>query len=187
MLIILHLPINTVAAGQTGGNESSEITLSNWINHPEIRAVREIYKEIKRGLEEGSLKARRVSYDYMSDKCSMTYPFKWQEITFDENRLTRLFRFSQIISHGETMNMERYYDRNGQLRFVLILFEVSGTERIYLNSKGDVIFSVKEMDKKYMQTDYPYEKGDFPVNPSRSDDLYDSFIKLENPPCPILK
>jgi hypothetical protein len=164
---------------------ASEITLTNWISHPEIKEIRKIYQDIKKRLETNELATMKIRYDYESEKCTLAYPMKWEEIAYDKQKITRMYQFSQIISHGDTLNVERYYDEKGQLRFVLILWEFSGTERIYLNAKGDIIFSVKKEGEDFTLTHY--EKDDFFLNPSRSESLYNSFLTIKSPRCPILE
>jgi hypothetical protein len=165
---------------------ASEITLSNWISHPEIKEIRKIYQDIKENIKIGKYKTKKIRYDYESEKCTSTYPAKWEEIAYDKQKITKLYIFSQIISHGDTLTIERYYDDQEQLRFVLILWEYSGTERIYLNAKGDIIFAVAQKGQEHTVTQY--EKDEFPVKPSKSDGLFNEFtVKSENPDCPIIK
>ena len=80
------------------------------------------------------------------------------------------------------MEIERFYDKNGTLRFIFkksILDEL----RIYLNSKGEVIWSVEKRGNVYTRSDY--DIGDWETEPSISKKAFELYNRVSE--CPIQK
>lgn len=149
------------------------INLENWKSHPEIKEVRSIYDLIQESIKNNNLKTQRVDFDFTSQECTRTYPVKWREIAVDGNGKTRLFVESQIISHRETMTTQRYYDDNGQLRFVFVTYDYPRQERIYLSKDGSILFGVEKNGDEYAAVDY--DEDEWFVKPATQALAFEAF------------
>ncbi len=134
------------------------VKLEDWKNHPDVREVRTIYDEIKRGSSENKYKAKTRNYDVESPSCP-TYPIKSETLVVDEANRPRMLKVDQIISHREVLTVERYYDKAGRLRFVFV-DHTSGPTRIYLNTEGKVFWAVEQDGEKFTVGDYSAGNGE---------------------------
>jgi len=154
------------------------VKLEDWKNHPDVREVRAIYDEIKIGTKENKYKTRTRNYNVESPSCS-TYPTKSKTLVVDEANRPRMLKVDQIISHREVLTVERYYDKTGRLRFVLV-DHTSGPTRIYLNTEGKVFWAVGQDGEKFTVGDS--SPGDWETKPSNATVAKDMFN--ESGSCP---
>jgi len=117
------------------------VTLKNWRTHLRIAEIRAIYEEIQgeRAQGRGTTATRRFDYD--SPQCQSTYPVQATSLWRDEAGRPRAYVVDQIVSHRESMRIERYYDHEGRLRFVLVN-RFPGETRIYMGTEGAVLWAV---------------------------------------------
>lgn len=154
------------------------LKLEDWRNNPDIKEVRAIYDEIQSGIRERRLKTKTRNYDVESALCP-TYPVKSETLVIDEANRPRMLKTEQVKSHRETFFVERYYDRAGKLRFVL-LEDGAVPARIYMNAEGKVFWAVEQDGDKYTVGDY--SAGDWPTEPSDSAKAKERFY--EDGSCP---
>lgn len=144
---LANIPLTAKAAKE----EAKNITEENWLKHPLIAEVRKIYKEVKREIKRGDLTIDRQ--DFTKLPCDRgTYPLERKEIATDKKGQIRMYAFAQRISHGDLWTVEHYYDRSGTLRFMYMSNEskiyTTIENRIYLDSRGRVIWDVKKEGRK---------------------------------------
>src|SRR5881409_1213709 len=115
------LLLSTSACGSGASQPAAygDVTLKNWRTHPRIAEIRAIYEEIQgeRAQGRGTTATRRFDYD--SPRCQSTYPIQSTSLWRDEAGRARAYVVDRTVSHRETMRVERYYDQEGRLRFVL--------------------------------------------------------------------
>ena len=137
------LLLSTGACGSGASHPTAygDVTLKNWRTHPRIAEIRAIYDEIqgKRSQGRGTTAARRFDYD--SPQCHATYPVQATSLWRDEAGHTRVYVVDRTVSHGEMMRVERYYDPQGRLRFVLVN-RFPGETRVYMGTEGAVLWAV---------------------------------------------
>jgi len=59
----------------------------------------------------------------------------------DEAGRARAYVIDRSVSHGEKLRVERYYDKEGRLRFVLVN-RFPGKTKIYLGADGAVVWAI---------------------------------------------
>jgi hypothetical protein len=69
----------------------------------------------------------------------------------------------QTASHRETTRIERYYDHEGRLRFVLVN-RFPGETRVYLGTEGTVVWAV--IRDHGADTLEPHDRDDWEAKPS---------------------
>jgi len=161
-------------------NPQPQISLGNWITHQDVKDVRVIYNEIENGIETNKYKTITKRFDTKSPSCS-TYPIRTEALVTDsKNRVRKLF-IEQIGSHREPFTIERYYDANGVLRFAYVDRLISSV-RIYLDSKGKVIWAVEKSDKETRE--YSSNNDDWETKPVSASGAL-KFFKLKQL-CPLI-
>lgn len=137
----LLLSTSACGSGTSHTRAYGDVTLENWRTHPRIVEIRAIYEEIqgKKAQGRGTTASRRFDYD--SPQCQATYPIQATSLWRDEAGRTRAYMVDQTVSHRETMRVERYYDQEGRLRFVLVN-RFPGETRVYMGPEGSVLWAV---------------------------------------------
>jgi hypothetical protein len=121
----------------------TQITGSNWMNHPRIVAIREIVVEIDSLITKGSLKSKKTEQGY-----SGPYIDDMRQAFFDSKGKIR-----KLVTSGgsedSSLTFTSYYDKDGRLRFVYIVGgAVNGTgiqHRIYLDAAGAKIWEIQKL------------------------------------------
>jgi hypothetical protein len=127
LLVSLAISLPCLAAEST-------ITEENWINHPNILEIRNIYNDIEKQINE-------ENYDRLMFRSSgVEYDIWW-----DKSFIVR--KIQRVISSGGSGNINgAYYDSEGALRFFLNKFRSDGDEevrgRYYFSKSGEVVYPV---------------------------------------------
>lgn len=173
----LFLPTFSLAGGP--------VTLDNWLNHKEVVKVRKIYNQINRDIKDNELQLSNKKFDYKSNLpgCVRSYQIKSRGIATDDLGRIRRFVENQRISHGESMRTELYYDLKGVLRFVFVNYEYPRQERVYLDTKGEILISLITEGKK--TTDLGVKAGDYQVKLDKQVLARDRYH--EKTSCPLQK
>ena len=159
------LLLSTSACGSGASQPAAygDVTLKNWRTHPRIVEIRAIYEEIKveRAQGRGTTATRRFDYD--SPQCQATYPVQATSLWQDEAGRPRAYVVDQTVSHRETMRIERYYDHEGRLRFVLVN-RFPGETRVYMGTGGTVLWAVvRDHGADAIE---PHDRDDWETKPS---------------------
>lgn len=152
-----------ISAGTYGAEYA--LKLEDWKHHPDVKAVREIYDEIKAGIKDNSYKSRTRKFDVESASCE-SHPLKSETLVSDTAGRVRLYKIEQLGSHREPFTIERYYDSNGQLRFVFVE-RLFSNERVYLNSAGNVFWAVEQRNNKLTVSDSSSDDWEMRPNSAR--------------------
>ena len=158
-------------------NAGENITIDNWRGNENLSDVRLVYKES----QSEKFKENKKIYNINSSACSV-YPIKEKLVRVDKTGKVRKLSIIQIISHGELLLSERFYDEKGIIRFVFIKSALSET-RIYLNQKGLVIWAVNKDDNVYTKAEY--SKDDWETLPATSTKAAVQYNELEK--CSLIK
>jgi hypothetical protein len=170
---IVHLVCCAFLLGTSAGTNGAQyaLTLEDWKNHPDVKAVREIYDETKAGIKDKKYRSTNRRFDVEAASCA-TYPVKSETLVFDTVNRVRLFNIEQIGSHREPFTVERYYDSNGALRFVFVERLFSNV-RIYLDSAGNVIWAVEHSNNKF--TVFDSKNDDWEMKPNNAKEAREEF------------
>ena len=145
VIVILFLSPRVLAL-----DAGADIKLNNWLQHERIVEIRELFSEIQSSGWKESIK----NFDYDTKDCfADRYPVKYTKIIQDPKGMVRKFSYAQIVSHGQIVEFESYYDAMGNNRFVYYKLgqEIS---RIYLNKSGNVFWGVTESSGKTIIDEY---------------------------------
>jgi len=164
-------------------SDAELITIENWISYPEIKQIRLIYNEIIIERKNNNIKEKKKIFDVKSEKCrSQHTTYISKTIGYDVKRLVRYFKETEYISPNSVGATEYFLDKNGITRFMfLTLGDKSHNVRVYFNKKGIGIFSVEQIDGKYVKdrlavTDYT------PLSAKKLEELFS--IKSS---CPVIE
>lgn len=159
----LLLSTSACGSGASQPGAYGDVTLKNWRTHPRIAEIRAIYEEIQREQAQGRGTAVTRRFDYNSPQCQATYPVQATSLWQDEAGRTRAYVVDQTVSHRDAMRIERYYDQEGRLRFVLVN-RFPGETRVYLGNEGAVLWAVS--GDHGPDADEPYDRDDWETKPS---------------------
>ena len=155
-MIILFVVIGCV--NNISANEA--ITNKNWLVHPKIKEIRQIYKDISKLNSEDKLNGRYQNYEYCEP-----YEDTRRELLTERNGTPRYY-YQTGGSEDSAVSWHFYYDGNGNLRFALIeAGAVNNTKiehRIYFNQKGERIW---EIQKKLEGPGYTFPRENWPLDP----------------------
>lgn len=157
------------------------LTIENWESHPEVKEVREIRREVNKGLKERKYQVKERRFDVEAPSCS-TYPVKWERLVSDSHNRPRLYQIEQLGSHREPFKVERYYDSSGTLRFVFVDRLISSV-RIYLNREGKVFWAVSRSGNRFSVFDAGNE--DWETKPNTANGAKHEFEARQ--PCPEIR
>lgn len=178
------LLLSTSACGSGASRPAAygDVTLKNWRTHPRIVEIRAIHEEIQgeRAQGKGTTATRRFDYD--SPQCQATYPVQATSLWQDEAGRPRAYVVDQTVSHRESMRIERYYDQEGRLRFVLVN-RFSGETRVYMGTEGAVLWAViRDNGADAME---PYDRDNWEIKPSTAAEAKVAFEGAAQ--CPEVK
>ncbi|MFC1665998.1 hypothetical protein ACFL17_10330 [Pseudomonadota bacterium] len=162
-------------------SSNNHLTIENWKDNEAIAEVREIYNEIQSKIKTNNFMQHHKNYDVKSKSCA-TYPIKHKSIAVDKAGFVRKLRIIQLISHRKPLLIERYYDVNGVIRFILKK-SAHIEDRIFLDEKRNVILSVENHNGNVSIT--AYTNKDWETKPPTSSEA----MKLYNDSygCPSKK
>jgi len=163
------------------GGTDRPVSIDNWTNHPDVKEVRTIYDEIKRGIKDKKYKTKARRFNVESPLCS-TYPVKAELLTVDGENKPRLYQVEQIGSHREPFTVGRYFDPKGALRFVYVDRVISSV-RIYLNRESKVFWAVKKNGDKL--TAFDSNNDDWETKPNSASGAREAF--QEQQLCPEIE
>lgn len=122
--------------------DNTEINESNWLNHPKIVEVREIYNEVEGEIRSKNVIEQKKIYEY-----SEPYAPTLKVIYFDKYNIVRKYT-EEAGSDDSALEFYYYYDHQQLLRFVFIKGgAVNGSileHRIYFDSNGKKIWEIQK-------------------------------------------
>jgi hypothetical protein len=139
--ILVITIITTISAGYV--YSQSPIISSNWMTHPDVVAIREVFTEIESRISDKEYDSVRAEQEY-------TQPYKdvLREAYFDSSGTLRKLTTSGG-SGDSALTFHYYYDGEERLRFVFVLGgAVNGTaieHRIYLNTESQKIWEIQTL------------------------------------------
>ena len=169
------LLLSVVWAAAHSGNE---ITGENWINHPEIVEVRNLYQSIMALRDSGRLVVKERKFDYCRP-----YQDTLRQLFSDEKGNPVIYHYERG-SDDSALRVELYYDTSAVRRFCLIKAgAVNGTQlehRVYFSAAGERIWEIQKLLKGPGYT-FPktWPDSDLPGNPETA--------FMESNPCAELK
>jgi len=150
----------------SGYSFAQTITKDNWLEHEQIKEVRELYLFTENHI---------TSTDYKEFQLSSYSSILTANIILtsyiDENLGIRKLKYDQD-GDGKTLSISMYYDKYLILRFALINVQLYGTVndedniekydyRIYFNNTGELIWKVKSVDGTYSEWSKDINTKDF--------------------------
>lgn len=139
--IFLFVLLCLINGANIAASKEAEITESNWIDHPEIKEIREIYSAIEADIKSINIIEHKKIYEYEE-------PYKpvLKAIYVNKNNVARKY-VEEASSDDSALSLSYYYE-NKILRFVFIKGgAVNGSHmehRIYFNSKGKRIWEIQK-------------------------------------------
>ncbi len=130
------------------------VTEKNWVNHPEIKRIRVLFKEINSEKDAGAFDKKEQSHGYC-----VPYEDTARTLYLDKNGKGRLYAYEG--GSGDSMvRTELYYSESGVRRFAFIKAgAVNGTElqhRVYFSESGEKIWEIQKLIKGPGYT-FPHE------------------------------
>jgi hypothetical protein len=140
-----YVLVIVISFSQLSLAQTSEITKTNWQQHPEIKAARQIYQNIEAAISGKRLKRSGRKFDYCQPgEDSLRLKFTDSAGKISKYTLER-------GSDDSSITMNHYYDTEATLRFVFITGgAVNGSKlehRIYFDANGKRIWE----DHKYIK------------------------------------
>lgn len=136
-------------------NDSSEITESNWLNHPKIKEIRGIYNVIQNSITTNEFKSETKEIKLETPKFKAITKFS------DSNNIIRKY-IKQGGSEDSAHSVSYYFSTSKKLRFVLLSVRATnGTNleyRLYYDEQGNKIWENKSLIKG---PGYPVKPDDF--------------------------
>lgn len=163
-----------LAHGALGG-ERPPATLESWKNHPDVKEVRAIETEISNSIRKKRYSVKKRLFRVRSPRCSEPYPMISETLYIDAKNRVVLYHIKQMGSDEESFTIDRYYDRNGKLRF-FFLDRVTSNSRIYFDHDGAQFWAVDQEGDKFS-----ISQG-WETEPLTANDARKAF--LEQQPCP---
>ena len=137
MIIMVSLLSNLIFAF-----DNTEINESNWLNHPKIVEVREIYNEVEAEIRYKNVIEQKKIFEY-----SEPYAPTLKVIYFNKFNIVRKYT-EEAGSDDSALEFNYYYDHKQILRFVFIKGgTVNGSileHRIYFDSNGKKIWEIQK-------------------------------------------
>ena len=133
-LMLLLGAVLCISFLSTGASAVDWITDANYINHPAVKKIRKIYRQINAAESTGQLKEKSRTCHENDGAIELRV-----RLFRDRSGLTRKY----VVSGGSddsSVQAEYYYDDSGTLRFIFgTLNAVNGTsieKRVYFDEKG---------------------------------------------------
>ena len=140
MLTIIKTSIHLIILSflLTNPLRANEITQQNWINHPEIKHVRALYKAIEKREKAHQLQKKVKTLACESSATTLT------AIIYNEKTSTQKFSLQAQTEDSRETNLY-YYDQEGGLRFMLSIYReadhIHTETRGYYDSKGQPLYT----------------------------------------------
>ena len=139
-LAIIIVSCTSVCAGQTPG-----ITSKNWVDHPAVKEIREMYAEVRQLMDAKKLVRKEKHFE----DCE---PYQDAvRIMYADSRHTVRNYYVDAGSDDSLVRRDFYYDKDGKLRFAFIKGgAVNGTtieHRIYFDPAGKRIWEIQKLVK----------------------------------------
>ena len=93
------------------------MNLMNWMRHPAVKELRELYYRINVGVTTGHGNSTERMFDSVSPLC-VSYPIHAEVLHRDEAGVVQRFDVTRRESHSELLKIFRYYDDCGIIRSV---------------------------------------------------------------------
>ena len=87
-------------------------------------------------IDTGRFRLERRAFKITDECLRQNYPFVERRLARDLQNRVRFYQSTQIISHGERMTIEHYYDENGTQRFIILRGGIANTLGVALGSDG---------------------------------------------------
>jgi hypothetical protein len=120
------------------------ITEKNWVSHPEIVEVRNIYQKVVELKNSGQLRIKERTFD----TTDFPYEDDIRRLFVDKNNKPRIYTF-EGGSDDSAVKREMFYDENGKLRFALIKAGAYNNtkieHRIYFSKNGKKIWESRKL------------------------------------------
>ena len=118
--------------------QAKEITQQNWLTHPEIKQIRDIYKAIEQQVTNKSLHKifKHIDCELQATGFDMTF--------YNDQKNTR--KYSIIVqSEDSKESSSYYYDQQKTLRFIFSVYNEVGSNRQetrrYYNASGQHLYT----------------------------------------------
>lgn len=125
----------------SAGQDTGPITAANWLRHPQIVDVRQIYEEIRTGIDGKRFKKEWTVYQDCTSRVDSAR-------TVYRDRNGARYYYASGGSDDSRVDRNFYYDTKGVLRFVYITGgAVNGTavqHRIYFDAAGKRIWEIQK-------------------------------------------
>ncbi|HEX8889731.1 MAG TPA: hypothetical protein VF779_11300 [Pyrinomonadaceae bacterium] len=134
----LTTPQGINMSGLLPQEDATEITKSNWQQHPKIKAIRAAVQAVKAGLTSKTFRIKRRAFEYCEP-----YEDTARTIATDSKGVVRFYQ-NEGGSDDSALKWEHYYDESGRLRFVFITGGAANgsklEHRIYFDETGKRIW-----------------------------------------------
>ena len=167
------------ASGERNAGQETEITKTNWQQHPKIKAVRAVVQSVDADLKKRRYKVSKREFEYCEP-----YADTERMMAADANGRVRQYGKAGG-SEDSSLNWKHYYDEGGHLRFVFITGGATNgaqlEHRIYFDETGKRIWE----DQKYVKgTAYTFPEV-WPEKDLQISDPAKAFAAAS--PCPETK
>lgn len=159
----------------------NDITMENWISHPEIIKVRDIYNEVKKGMSENKISLFKKTYDIKAEMCESNISKVSETIGYNLSHVVRYYKEEIFIYPPTVGEIEYYLDENGVTRFIFKKYDQSHNTRVYFDHNGNPIFSVDSVNDKFVKDRVKLKKYNS-LSASTIKEIYEM-----NKECPVLE
>ena len=140
-LRLLPVIVLLVLAPAAFAQGPSKITAKNWMRHPEIKKIRDVYKEVRKKIDAGKLTRSVRLFHY----CQPGAGGIKRTLYTRGGKLVRQYTTNGNFEGGVSEDVEFYFDAKGRLRFVFAVYTDNQAEgqvqyRIYYNARGRLIW-----------------------------------------------
>ena len=104
-------------SGHAQSQTPDAMNLMNWMRHPVIEEVRELYQKINVGVTTGHGNLTDRMFDSVSPLCA-SYPIHAEALHYDEAGVVQRFDVTRRESRSELLKIFRYYDDRRIILFV---------------------------------------------------------------------
>ncbi|MCK5728966.1 MAG: hypothetical protein KAG10_08780 [Methylococcales bacterium] len=130
-LIILSFLLTTLL-------QAKEVTAQNWLNHPEIKQIRDIYKAIEQQV------ANKTLHKIIKHTDCELQATGFDTTLYNDHKNTR--KYSIIVqSEDSKESSSYYYDQQKMLRFIFSVYNEVGSNRQetrrYYNASGQHLYT----------------------------------------------
>jgi hypothetical protein len=171
---------NSVIVGLLGCLFSISGQASPLVDDPVIEAALSVWTDVEQMKSNSELDVRERRYDITHEACD-GYPFEWKRLSLAANSGVRQLSVRRHRSHGEAIELDRFYDGNENLRYVEFRTSSSVIE-IFLDEEGRVYAATRNTGDKTVE--YEIADGDWEVTPSSGGGAWALYQRTEG--CPVI-